>query len=693
MYLHLIAAMKNEFALTLFSGRHIKPRFQLNLLEVAVVFCMTVLTLGAADAGLCVVYKGLNYAQTGPSTVTPRSGNDFAEFRAFASMTSPGSLLSGSIRNPINQTFNLAADGQELAFGMDFNSQANMDAAFANGNYLMSLSTRNDGNRSFTLNLSGDAYPPIPQINNYSAVQTMDPTAPVTVQWAAWSGGAANDIVILEIEDSQTGDMVFSTPMPGMSGALNGTSTSVSIPANTFAPNRTYSGKLLFFHPVSMDMTSYPGATAVAGYLRSTSFGLATTGTPVDTQAPWLENQAPNYGDTGVPRNAGVSFQFSEPMQASVAIQWNPSLSFNYQWNAERTVLFCFPAGGLLPANTTISFTLNPPGQTGFRDVAGNALPTINGQFTTGAGTVSPDVRAYVIVKEAYYVQSSPTTVIAPTNDPPFAFGAFVEMSAPATVTNVTFGGPNDVTMEFDGNEWSGGVEASTQANMDAAFPQGTYTFTMQTVHDGLRQASLNLPATSLPNAPRLVNFNAAQAIDPQSPFTLQWEPFAGATTNDRIQIEIEFKNQWSWRTVFSSPHPLSPAAINGLTTSILIPAGTLPPGRQFTAFISFIKVASLNTNTYPGAMGVVAFAANTTVPIATIGQPSKPVLRNLRHFGSFVRFEIQGEQDTPYTIEFSEDLRQWYPLRSDWNHTGTLVIEDWNANPNRRFYRVREGW
>lgn len=685
--------MKLEIAQTLFSERCLESKFKLKLLGVAVMFSLTALTLEAADAGLCVFYKGLNYSQTGPSTFTPRSGNDFAEFHAFASMTSPGSLVSGSIRNPINQTYNLLTDGQELAYGMDFNSQANMDAAFTNGNYLLSLTTRNDGNRSFTLNLSGDAYPPIPQINNYSALQTMVSTAPVTVQWAAWSGGTANDIVILEIEDFQTRELVFSTPMPGMSGALSGTSSSVTIPANTFAPNRSYHGKLLFFHPVSMDMTSYPGATAVAGYLRSTSFGLATTGTPVDTQAPWLENQKPNYGDTDVPRNAGVSFQFSEPMQASVAIQWNPSLSFNYQWNTERTVLFCFPAGGLLPANTTISFTLNPPGQTGFRDVAGNALPTIDGQFTTGAGTVSPDVRDYVVGKGADYLQTSASTVIASTNEPPFHFGAFVSLSAPATVTNVTFAGPNDVTMELDGDEWNGGVEASTQANMDAMFPPGTYTFTMQTVHDGLRQASLNLPATSLPNAPRLVNFNAAQAIDPQAPFTLQWEPFAGATTNDRIQIQIELATQWAWRSVYESPYPLSPDAINGLATSILIPAGTLPAGRQLTAFIIFIKVASLNTNSYPGAMGVVAFIANTSIPIATIGQPPKPVLRNLRHFGSFVRFEIQGEQATPYTIEFSEDLRQWYPLRSDWNQTGTLVIEDWNANPNRSFYRVREGW
>lgn len=650
-------------------------------------------TLSAADAGLCVIYKGLFYDQTGPATVTPRSGTAFAQFRAFASMTSPSSLTAGSVRNPANQTFSLAADGMELGFGMDFNSPANMDAAFGSGNYVLSLTTRNDGNRSFTLNLTGNVYPPIPQVNNFNALQAVNPAEPLTLQWSAWSGGTANDIILVQIEDPQTYDMIFSTPEPGSPGALNGTATAVTIPANTLAPNHTYNVMLLFFHPVAMDVTTYPGATAVAGYLRETQFPLVTTGGPVDNQAPWLEDQAPNYGDTDVARNAGIAFRFSEPMQASYSIQWSPALSLNYQWSADRTILFCFPTSGLWPANTPISYTLNPPGQTGFRDLAGNALPTIQGQFTTGSQTVSPDVAAYVMVKQARYHQTSNTTLVPATNEPPYAMGAFIPLNAPGTVTNATFSGPNNLTMEFDGEEWHGESGADSQTMMDNAFPPGAYTFRIYTVHDGLRQVSLNLPATSLPNAPRLVNYAAAQAIDPHSPFTLQWEPFAGATTNDRIQVEIELETPWTWRTVFASPDPLAPNALNGLATSIQIPAGSLPPGRQFTAWISFIKVVSVDATSYPGAVGIVAFLTDTTLSIVTTGQPLRPAVRNLRHFGNYARFEIQGEPDTPYTVEFTENFQQWYNLRSDWNRTGTLAIEDWNLSPTRRFYRVREGW
>jgi hypothetical protein len=651
------------------------------------------ITLSAADAGLCVIFKGLFYNQTGPTTVSPRAGTEFASFRAFASMTTPNSLSSGSVRNPANQTFSLVADNMELRYGMDFNSQANMDAAFGNGNYVLSLATRNDGNRSFTLSLTGNVYPPIPQASNYAELQAVNPAAPVTVQWNAWAGGTANDLILVQIEDPQTWDMVFSTPEPGAPGALNGTATSVTIPANTLAPNRTYNVLLMFFHPVTLDVTTYPGAMAVSGYLRETQFPLVTASGPVDNQAPWLQDQAPRYGDTDVARNAGIAFRFSEPIQAAYSIQWNPAFAVNYQWNADRTVLFCFPASGLLPADTTISYTLNPPGQTGFQDLAGNPLPTIQGQFTTGNQTVAPDVAAYVLLKGAWYQQTNATTLIPATNEPPFSMGAFIPLNAPATVTNATFTGPNSLPLEFDGDEWGGRWGANSQANLDAAFPPGTYTFRMHTVHDGLRQVSLILPATTLPNAPRLMNFSDAQAIDPQRPFTLQWQPFAGGTTNDRIQVEIELQNQWTRRTVFASPDPLSPDALNGLATGITIPAGTLPAGRQFTAFIAFIKIVSVDSTSYPGALGIVACEANTTVNLSATGTPVRPVMRNLRHFGNYVRFEIQGELETPYTIEFTENFQQWYNLRSDWNRTGAIIIEDWNLNPTRRFYRVREGW
>jgi hypothetical protein len=499
-------------------------------------------------------------------------------------------------------------------------------------------------------------------------------------------------LILVQIEDSETWDMVFSTPEPGNPGALNGTATSVTIPANTFSPNRIYNVMLMFFRPVAMDVTSYPGAMAVAGYLRETQLSLNTSGTH-DTQAPWLEDQEPWDQAANVPRNAGLALTFSEPMQATYAIQWNPALSMNYQWSSDRTALFCFPASGLWPANTTVSYTLNPPGQTGFRDLAGNALPTIQGQFTTSNGTKSPDVAAYVIYKQANHLQTGPNSFIASTNEPPFVMGAFAIANVPAAVTNATFSGPNSFPLMFEGEEWAGGLGTNSQANLDAAFPAGVYTFRLHTVHDGLRQLSLTLPTTALPNAPQIVNYTAAQAINPQAPFTLQWQAFAGATTNDRIQVEIELRNEWMHYTVFSTPDPLGPNAVNGLATSIQIPAGTLPPGRQFTAWVSFIKLVTLDSTTYPGAMGVVGFVADTRLPIATTGQPARPSLRSIRHLGNHVRLEIQAELQMPYTVEFTENFLQWYNLRSDWNQTGTIIIEDWNLNPNRRFYRVREGW
>src|SRR5205807_8262146 len=111
-----------------------------------------------------------------------------------------------------------------------------------------------------------------------------------------------------------------------------------------------------------------------------------TTGTTVDTTGPSVVGVSPANGLTGVPINAQVVVQFSEPVDVITTNQVTLSSGggtvnvIERITNANQT-LTLVPVVPLNP-NTTYSISV-----TGVRDFSGNALTapsTIT--FTTGAG-------------------------------------------------------------------------------------------------------------------------------------------------------------------------------------------------------------------------------------------------------------------------------------------------------------------
>jgi hypothetical protein len=537
--------------------------------------------LTGADAGLVITYKGLNYSQTGPAAVTPRTGDGFAEFHSFVNMTAPNSVLSASVRSPAPVVYPMALDGSQLSYQARFASQAAMDAVFTNGTYQINMTTAHDGTLSFSLALNNNLYPSTPQINDFTAAQTINPANPYTFTWQPFAGGTTNDLILFQIWDS-TDTQVFGTPEPGQPGAYNGTSNAVVIPAGTLTSGNTYQGNLIFFRPVAMDVTSYPGAMAVAGYLTATSFPI-NGGGPVDVNPPWLQDAYPRQEHGPAALNAGVAFVFSEPMRRGYSINWSVPGTFTCIWSTNRTTLFCLYNGNL-PANAVIGWTLNPAGLENFRDLAGNLLPTQSGSFTTGGQTVTPDVNQCIVYKAQYYEQTNASTVTASTNVP-FALGAFVDLTAPVTATNASLAGPGGgaVAMDFEGDQFWKEAGFNTKAELDAAFFTGAYTFTINTVHDGTRTLPLTMPGDAYPNAPRISNYAAAQAINSAGSFTVNWDAFSGGTTNDFVRIYLEqlMPNGGWFQEVYGTPDYGEPGALTGANTSCVIPANTLPPGRQ----------------------------------------------------------------------------------------------------------------
>ena len=151
-----------------------------------------------------------------------------------------------------------------------FSSVAELNAAFPNGPYIFALRIGRDPAKTISLSLSGDTYPAsTPRITNYADLQQWAPGSDFTLTWATL-GGSSTDFVHVEIVDSSTNLTRWETPEEGEPGALNGTNASVVVPPGFLDPGSNYLLCLTYEKP-SLDTTSYPGVTGIAGYSRQTS--------------------------------------------------------------------------------------------------------------------------------------------------------------------------------------------------------------------------------------------------------------------------------------------------------------------------------------------------------------------------------------------------------------------------------------
>ena len=108
----------------------------------------------------------------------------------------------------------------------------------------------------------------------------------------------------------------------------------------------------------------------------------------------------------------------------------------------------------------------------------------------------------------------------------------------------------------------------------------------------------------------------AAQVIDPASPFTLEWAPFARATTNDCVRIVIYDENG---EYLVYTPNGFRPGALPATTSSYTIPANTFDHGKRYLADLIFEKVIIPAKRPNPGIKGGAVFLHTTVVYLNTI--------------------------------------------------------------------------
>lgn len=247
-----------------------------------------------------------------------------------------------------------------------------------------------------------------------------------------------------------------------------------------------------------------------------------------------------------------------------------------------------------------------------------------SGLASLGLKELSPDAHYWRVVKGRLYQQTnSGLAALLPNNA--YVAGFSIQPGAPDTVTNATATAPNNgpvLTLvrgeDFDGEEqWARGQAFSSQAALDAAFGDGSYTLTLRSLENGERGTTFPLTGSTYPAAaPHLRNFEAAQHVNPDRDFTLSWEAFAGGTTNDFIQLRL-FEAQ-SGREVFETPASMDEGGLNGTVVGTTLPAGTLASGSLYRAELLFLKSAFADRPA-PTARRRAGYYALTRFSVATV--------------------------------------------------------------------------
>ncbi len=237
------------------------------------------LTTHAADVQQYLVAKGQDYRQTNGTAVLSFTNENPFRFMASVAATTTNSVTNVTLKLPNTQFRQLTNAGGEFQFEQGFATKQALDGGYAPGNYGFTIQAVNDGTNKPTLNLAAENYPGLPKLTNWADLQAVEPALPLDVSWGAFTNGNTNDFIQVEV-NTLTGENVALTPDLLMAGALNGTNTVVTMPANTLDYGVTYEGRLLFVKRTALALTNYPGAAGVAAYFRETKFPLVTLPAP-----------------------------------------------------------------------------------------------------------------------------------------------------------------------------------------------------------------------------------------------------------------------------------------------------------------------------------------------------------------------------------------------------------------------------
>ena len=252
----------------------------------------------------------------------------------------------------------------------------------------------------------------------------------------------------------------------------------------------------------------------------------------------------------------------------------------------------------------------------------------------TGVALRGADVALYLVKKGILYTQADAGWPTADATNG-YAFQADVYEAVPNSVTNdlvvtnVCIEGPGPIFYRdlpyYDSFEhrWETYASLDSLTKFDLRYPDGTYQFTIQTVHDGTVAASLDLFGDAYPGPPHINNFTDLQAVNPGGYSSVRWDGFTGSSATDFIRLTVKDADG---NQIYQTPNVENEGALDGAATGALIGPGILATGQTYRATLIFQKNVEIDRATYPGALGVAGYYAETTFDLVTENVPAPDV-------------------------------------------------------------------
>ena len=261
--------------------------------------------------------------QTNSALPNPSEGAAYA-FNASTSLSSNRTVSGITLTIPGGAQTNLSqfytyAPYVTFAYAASSNT---LESSYPQGDYIFNL-TGTPANLQATVTLPiAMAQPNAPHISNFDAAQSLNAAQAFTLTWDPFKNGTANDFISVSV-----GDNDFQTPNIGTNGALNGTATSVTIPAGKLVANSNYFAQIVFYRFVTTSNASY---ATFAYRATGTQFEINTIGAaatpPVVNNVAW-SGSAVSF-DVGTSPGQALRVRYSTDCSLPIA-QWQTLLTTN----------------------------------------------------------------------------------------------------------------------------------------------------------------------------------------------------------------------------------------------------------------------------------------------------------------------------------------------------------------------------
>ena len=206
-----------------------------------------------------------HYTQSGASTVALDTSNPYRGVIDVSEDSATSVFSAGTITSPSSsqQSLTYSAEDESWDLEYDTTSLTTLNTNIPTGTYTLNMTKVASGTTTTTFSLTSLTMPDAPVISNYTALQSIDVTSALTISWGSWTAGTSSDFIIVRIEKTTNGDKVFELA-PGDTGALTGTATSATVPANTLTSGMSYTLSVQFIkgfsYSASGAISDYPSA-------------------------------------------------------------------------------------------------------------------------------------------------------------------------------------------------------------------------------------------------------------------------------------------------------------------------------------------------------------------------------------------------------------------------------------------------